>query len=146
MPIRLEVPFDKDFTLVKTDKLFGEKGSPPTTISIRQAKQGEHERRAALFAQIVREQSVDAPEQFIRFVQRFSFEELKRLECFLTVKACNIEDADGKPLWRFDKNGNITESEFNKGWRQLPVSVAEEIHDCVLDVNIDWRPVVGEEN
>ena len=146
MPIQLAVPLEKDFELVKTDELFGEKGASPTTVLIRQAAQGEHERRAALFAQIVREQSVDAPEQFIRFVQRFSFEELKRLECFLTIKACNIEGPNGKPLWRFDKNGNIIESDFNKGWRRLPVAVAEEIHDCVLDVNINWRPVVGEES
>jgi hypothetical protein len=145
MPIQLAVPLEKEFELVKTDKLFGEKDAPPTTVLIRQAAQGEHERRAALFAQIVREQSVDAPEQFIRFIQRFSFEELKRLECFLAVKACNIEDHNGKPLWRFDKNGSITESDFNAGWRKLPLPVAEEIYDCVLDVNVDWRPVVGEE-
>jgi len=144
MPVQLAVPLEQEFILEKTDADYGEKGSPPTTILVRQARQGEHERRAALFASIVREQSINAPEEFVRFVQRFSFEELKRLEVFLTLKACNIENSEGKPLWRFSKNGTINEVEFNKGWAILPQSVATEIHDCVLELNVDWRPE-GEE-
>jgi hypothetical protein len=89
---------------------------------------------------------VNAPDEFVRFVQRFSFEELKRLEVFLTLKGSNIEAPDGKPLWNFGKDGFIKESDFNRGWAQLPVSVAQEIHDCVLEVNVDWQPLLGEED
>lgn len=145
MPLQLAVPLEEEFKLVETDAKY-DTGDKPTTVLIRQAAQGEHERRAALFAQIVREQSVNAPEEFVRFVQRFSFEELKRLETFLTLKGSNIEGPDGKPLWNFGKNGFIKEVDFNKGWAQLPVSVAQEIHDCVLKVNIDWQPLLGEDD
>lgn len=144
MPLKLSVPLEKEFRLERSDALFDVKDSSPTTVLIRQAKQGEHERRAALFAQIIRERSIDAPEDFVRFIQRFSFEELKRLEVYLTLKGSNIEDADGKPLWDFGKDGNIKESEFNKGWSRLPVFIAQEIHDCVLELNVDWQPIVGE--
>ena len=144
MPIQLSAPLEKEFKLVQTDKDFGKKGDPPTTVLIRQAKQGEHERRASLFAQIVREQNLSAPEDMVRFIQRWSMEELKRLEVFLTLKASNIQKADGTLLWDFDKNGKITESKFNEGWAMLPVPIAREIHDCVLTVNPDWDRLVGE--
>lgn len=144
MPIQLAAPLEKEFKLVQSDEDYGKKGDEPTTVLVRQAKQGEHERRAALFAQIVREQVRNAPEEVVRFVQHFSFEELKRLEVFLTLKACNIKKEDGSFLWDYDKKGYITESKFNEGWALLPVSVAKEIHDCVLAVNVDWNPTVGE--
>ena len=142
MPLQLGIPLEKEFVLERTDESFENDGTP-TTIVVRQARQGEHERRAALFAKIVRETSSDE-EDIIRLVQRFSFEELKRLECFLSLKACNIERPDGSPLWDFDKKGNIRESAFNEGWRQLPTFVAEEIHECVLQINVGWAPDVGE--
>lgn len=145
MPFQLSPPFEQEFELEQTDKDYGKKGDPPTKVLIRQAKQGEHERRSNLFSQIIREQSVKAPEDIVRFIQRWSMEELKRLEVFLTLKACNIQKPDGSPLWDFDKNGNIRESMFDKGWEMLPVSVAREIHDCVLIVNPDWDRLVGEE-
>ena len=146
MPIKLSVPLEEEFKLERTDALFDVKDSNPTTVLIRQAKQGEHERRASLFAQIVREQSINAPEDFVRFVQRFSFEELKRLEVFLTLKGSNIEGADGELLWDFGADGKISEKDFNKGWAILPVFIAQEIHDCVLELNVDWQPVLGEDS
>jgi hypothetical protein len=145
MPLKLAVPLEEEFKLVQTDLDYGKKGDEPTTVMIRQARQGEHERRASLFAQIVREQAINAPDDIVRFIQRFSFEELKRLEVFLTIKACNITKPDGKPLWDFNEDGKIREGAFNEGWAMLPVPVAQEIHDCVLTLNIDWQPVVGED-
>jgi hypothetical protein len=146
MPIQLSAPLEKEFELVRTDEDFGKKGDTPTTVLIRQAKQGEHERRSSLFAKIVREHAINTEEQeMVRFIQQWSMEELKRLEVFLTLKSCNIKKPDGKLLWEFDKNGQITEQKFNEGWASLPVSVAREIHECVLDVNVAWMPLLGEE-
>jgi len=146
MPIQLSVPLEQDFPLEDSDKAYGSKDDPtPTTVTIRQAMQGEHERRAALFASIVREQSINAPEEFVRFIQRFSFEELKRVETFLTLSGSNIKGPDGKPLWKFPRNGQISESDFNIGWAKLPPLVAREIHNKVLELNVDWRPS-GEES
>jgi len=145
MPIELSVPLEQTFELVESDKHYNEKGSSPTTVLIRQARQGEHERRASLFAQIVREQSINAPEEFVRFVQRFSFEELKRLEVFLTLNGSNIQGPDSKPLWKFPRSGRITEKDFNDGWAMLPVPIANEIHKYTLELNPDWDPARGED-
>lgn len=139
MPVQLAVPLEKEYILEQADRDFGTKDAPPTTIIVRQARQGEHERRAALFASIVREQNLNAPEEFVRFVQRFSLEELKKLEVFLTLKSCNIEGPDGKPLWKFNRDGKIRQDQFDQGWELLPVSIADEIHACVQDLNVDWQ-------
>lgn len=145
MPIRLDVPLEKEYELEKSDKLFGVKADERTRIIIRQATQGEHERRASLFSQIIREMARDSSqEDVIRLIQRFSFEELKRIEVQLTLKSCNILGADGKPLFKFNAEGRISEHTFKEAWDCLPPSVASEIHDCVLDLNVDWRPFVGE--
>lgn len=145
MPIRLEVPLEKEFVLVETDKAFGIKDSEPTRVTIRQATQGDHERRAALFSQVIREMARNASEEDgIRLIQRFSFEELKRIEVQLTMKSCNIIGADGKQLFKFNSDGRISEHNFKEAWDILPPSVASEIHDCVLEVNVDWQPTLGE--
>jgi hypothetical protein len=43
-------------------------------------------------------------------------------------------------LFKFNAQGNISEGDFNDAWYQLDPSVAQEIHECVLDLNVDWRP------
>jgi len=146
MPVHLSVPLEKDFVLEKCDKEFGVPDGEPTRVSIRQATQGEHERRAALFSNIIREMAKNDSQDIVRLIQRFSFEELKRIEVFLTLKACNIVGPDDKLLFSFDAKGRITEQKFREAWDALPPSVAQEIHDCVLDLNVDWRPSLGEED
>lgn len=145
MPIRLDVPLEKDYFLEESDKTFGVEGEP-TRITIRQATQGEHEERAALFSQVVREMARDSSqEDVVRLIQRFSFEELKRIEVKLTMKACNIVGPDGKLLFKFNSDGRMADHAFKEAWNSLPPSVANEIHDKVLDLNIDWRPSLGED-
>lgn len=139
MPFKVETPILKDFHLEETDKAYGV-ASEPTSITVRQATQAAHERRAALFSQIVRELS-NNNDQTVRLVQHYSFEELKRIEVMLTLSGCNILDADGQPLFKFDSKGFIRdEAAFNKAWGTLPPLVATEIHGKVLEVNIDWGP------
>lgn len=147
MPIRLDVPLEKEYTLEITDKAFNIPASEPTRVTVRQASQGEHERRAALFSQVIREMARDSSqEDVVRLIQRFSFEELKRIEVQLTLKSCNIVGPDGKLLFKFNAEGRIGEHAFKEAWDTLPPSVATEIHDCVLDLNVDWRPTLGEES
>jgi hypothetical protein len=143
MPIRLEIPLVKESTLDKVDKYYGLKdGDSPTRVSIRQATQGQHEKRAALFSNIIREWSQQA--DGVRLIQRFSFEELKRIEVQLTLASCNIEDAEGEPLFKFDKKGFIVdEGAFKRAWDSLPPLVADAIHEKVLEVNEDWEPDAG---
>jgi hypothetical protein len=136
----MKIPTVKDYTLSRSDKLFGVPENEPTRVTIRQGKQRAHERRAALFSQIVREMTKNESEDVVRLIQRFSFEELKRIEVFLTLAACNILDEGGRLLFKFNAQGNISEGDFNDAWYQLDPSVAQEIHECVLDLNVDWRP------
>lgn len=145
MPIRLDVPIKKEFTLDQSDTRQGVEGDP-TRITIRQATQGDHERRAALFSQIIREMASNTQDgEVVRLIQRFSFEELKRIEVYLTLTSCNIIGVDGKLLFDFDSNGRISESKFKSAWDVLPPYVATEMHDCCLDVNVDWQPNQGED-
>ncbi len=145
MPIRLDVPLEREYVLEHSDKTFGISDAEPTRISVRQATQGEHERRAALFSQVIREMARDSShEDVVRLIQRFSFEELKRIEVQLTLKSCNILGQDGKLLFKFNDNGRIDEHKFKDAWDSLPPSVATEIHEYVLDLNVDWQPQLGE--
>lgn len=147
MPIKLDVPIEKDYTLEVSDKLYKTPEGEPTRITVRQATQRDHERRAALFSQIIREVARDSVDgDTVRWIQRFSFEELKRIEVSLTLKACNITGANGKLLFNFNEDGKISEEKFRQAWDVLPPAVATEIHDYVLDLNVDWRPQLGEES
>lgn len=138
MPIQIKAPIIREFVLSKSDKAFGNEGES-TRVTIRQATQAAHERRSTLFSQITREWSDGS--DGIRLTQHFSMEELKRLEVFLTLAGCNIEDEDGKPLFSFSPEGYLRdEGKFNRAWGLLPPLVAQEIHECVQVVNIDWRP------
>jgi len=147
MPIKLDVPIEKDFILEKSDKLYDVAKGEPTRITVRQATQRDHERRAALFSQIIREVARDTADgDTVRWIQRFSFEELKRIEVMLTLKSCNISGANDKLLFNFSSDGKISEEKFRQAWDVLPPAVATEIHDCVLEVNVDWQPQLGEDS
>ena len=138
MPLQIKPPILADFHLERSDKTYGI-SDEPTTVTIRQATQSATERRAKLFSNIIREMSGEADS--IRLIQQFSFEELKRIEVMLTLAGCNISDENGKSIFVFNKDGFITdEVAFNKAWGRLPTLVANEIHEKVLEVNVDWAP------
>lgn len=142
MPLRLELPIEQEFVLEQTDETYKVSKDSPTKVRIKQASQGSQERRAALFANVIRELPKD--DENIRLIQRFSLEELKRVEVFITLIGCNIEDVEGKPLFSFDKQGvSMSESSFTRAWNTLPPSIAQEIHEKVIIVNPDWDPNLG---
>ena len=132
MALKLSAPIEKDFTLDKTDEAFGTEG---TRVRVRQATQAQHERRASLFATLIREYP-EGETNNVRFVQRFSLPELIRIEAYLTLISSNIEDENSRPLFYEGMN----ETQFSRSWGRLPPAVAIEIHDKVLEVNPDWRP------
>jgi hypothetical protein len=140
MPFKLQPPVEETFFLDKTDEAYPlevtNEGEPQrTTVLIRQATQAQHERRSDLFSKLTSRVGNDP--DVVEIVTRFSFPELQRIECFLAVKDCNIEDEDGKPLFKF-KNGVISEADFNRGWGKLPPLVCDEIHQKVLELNPTW--------
>jgi len=132
MPLKLAAPIEQDFILEESDKKFGNKGTP-TIITVRQASQGQHERRDKLYSTFNRVFSGDT----FTVSQNFSSIELYRLEVELTLIACNIEDLDGNMLFKF-KNKEVTHESFVNGWNALPPEIAKEMHDKVIEVNPLW--------
>ena len=91
MPLKIKVPTVREFVLSKSDTVYGVEGEP-TRISIRQATQASHERRSNLFSNIIRELSNS--DEAVRLIQRFSLEELKRIEVFLRFSMFIVEKID----------------------------------------------------
>jgi hypothetical protein len=142
MSIKIMPAITKDFTLEMSDEVFNEEGEPPTTLTVRQASQGEHERRGQLFAKWITSTKLDGTNNFER---EFNYQQLKRLEVFLTLVDCNLTNGStGKPQFTF-KNGRLdSRPAFDVAWDDLPVMIADEIHDKVLETNPDWSLSLGE--
>jgi hypothetical protein len=146
MGFRLSPPVIETFTLDETDQRYGlAQGS--TTVTLRQATQSQHERRQDLFSQLTSKMPSTGSIETIELIRRLNDPELARTEIYLTIIDCNIEDEDGKSLFKFskDKSGNswldMNEVDFRKAFGKLPIEVAEEIHTKVLEVNKDWGPL-----
>jgi hypothetical protein len=140
MPLRLAAPIEKSFVLDKSDALYGNDGSP-TTASFRQASFRGNSRRRNIFSEWKRELNADGKEIVI---MRWSWDEVKLLDIFLTMTACNILGMDGKELFRFKNNRlDMSEQEFISAVGELRDEVVDELHDKCLEVNSDWQ-VEGE--
>lgn len=139
MAFKLKPPIVETFHLERTDMEFQEVTNEDvvqhTTITVRQASQAQHERRSDLFSKMTSRMGGDA--DVVEVISRFSYPELMRIEVFLTLQDCNIEDEDGSPLFKFER-GIITEKDFNRAWGKLPPLVANEIHEKVLKLNPTW--------
>jgi hypothetical protein len=150
MPLKLLAPLYEDFELTRTDEKYGEPNGEPTTVTVKQAAQHEHERRQLLFSKLERSFS-DLKPDVVTLVQDIPMEELKRLEVWLTLCESNILDENGKELFPSKKGSNghprlsMSQTAFNEAWGKLPPDVATEIHDKVLKVNKIWSGRSGEE-
>jgi hypothetical protein len=130
-----------EFTLDKSDKHYGTDGEP-TKIAVRQATQAQNEKRSRVFSEVSQVMDGRSPSS-IELSQRWSMEELKRTEAFLTLVSCNIKGEDNKSLFKFSKDGgkqylDMSDIEFREAWGSLPPIVANEIHSKVLEVNTTW--------
>lgn len=143
MPVKLVAPIEKEFVLERSDLLYGVE-SDPTKVTVRQATQEQNEKRSMIHSevtQIINQKSSLTDE--LQFRQRWSIEELKRIECQLTMISCNILDENGKDLFKFRTNNgrqelDMSDNEFKRAWGKLPTDVAQEIHEKVLEVNLSW--------
>lgn len=139
MPAKLKLEQITYYTLEKTDILLENTGpdASPTRIAVRQAKQGEHELRNSVYDQVQR----IFDENGARVEQRVDYSELRRLEVYLTLADCNLQDETGAQIFRFKDNRlDMTREEFDKTWALLnDPRIAEEIHAFVLDKNVLWR-------
>lgn len=150
MPLQLTAPIIKIFTLDASDKKYGNEGEP-TTVTIRQATQGQHAERQSLFSTLERKWSELDPDQ-VSLVTQLSSAELMRMEVWLTLTECNLLDEEGDLLFPSKKNGkgdsviSMTRKQFNDAWAKLFPDVALEIHSKVLEVNPLWKGPAGEES
>lgn len=135
--MKLTPPLLQDFILEKTDAAFNNTGEP-TMVTIRQASNGDVLERDRLFGLVSREYGPDS----VRYTNNITDGDIRQKEAYLTLAACNIEGADGKPLFLF-KNGRIAmqEREFDRAWGELPPIIADEISSFVTTVNAQWGPV-----
>lgn len=136
MPIKIKSPLEKQYHLEKSDKELGNEDGA-TMVTIRQATQGDFELVNDLNSEFQRE--YDGTRIIAK--QRISFDDIRRLQVFLTMIDCNILDENEKdPLFRFDSKTKKVQSraEFERSWYKLPPVIADEIYEYVLEMNPLW--------
>lgn len=136
MSFKLATPLVSEYFLTKTDAMYPNPEDPTKTrIEVRLASTGDVERRADLFNKFKR--TFDGFGNFT-IEQNVTMDDVRRMEVFLTLAACNIKKPDGQPLFVF-KNGKLTDKDaFEKAWALLPPQVSEEIHELILQHNKLW--------
>lgn len=150
MPIKLIAPIVETFTLDESDKKYGNDGDP-TTVTIRQATQAQHEERQSLFSTLEQRFSDENPDD-ISLIQNLSSAELMRKEVWLTLIDSNLQNEDGSIVFPSKKNSNgvstldLTKKQFDHAWGKLMPDIALEIHSKVLLVNPLWQGVLGKKS
>lgn len=133
MPLNIQPPVEKEYILEKSDKALGNDGEP-TVIKVIQAREGANIERMELWKKFERRFQDQGD---ITVTQEISPAIVRRKEVFLTLVACNLttgEAPNTKSLFSFP----LKENEFNKAWATLPPVLADEIHEKVLEMNLDW--------
>jgi hypothetical protein len=140
MPFQLVAPIEKKFLLARTDEKYKNEGDP-TFVTIKQAAQEEAEQRAQILSEVTRVVEQRRSNSVIKVSQNWSFELLKKWEVYLTLVECNIRNEDGTSLFNFQKKGrglDMNIDDFSKAWGRLFPDIADEIHEKVMEVNVDW--------
>lgn len=143
MPLKIaSYPTTKDFKLLKSDP------SGETFVTVRQATAGDEIRISNLFAEQTQIWD-DAEVGRVQLKRKWNFDERKRFIAYLTMVGCNIETEEGEPLFRFtggpNPRLNMSQADFFKAWDMLPQNVADEIYDCILQLNPQWDFSRGED-
>lgn len=151
MPIQLTSPIYKTFELVRTDRKYGNE-SEATTVTIKQARQHEHQSRQERFKRLERAwNSTEGPND-VRLIQDVSMTEVWREEAWFTLVESNLLGIDGKPMFPStkDQNGNPklafpNKQAFYEAWGQLWPDIAEEIVEKIHEINPLWGGPSGED-
>jgi hypothetical protein len=134
MGLKLAAPIEKKFMLADADKNYG---GEDTYVVIRQATVKEARERANQNKEIIRETTAEGNE---RTIMTYSYYNIQRMEVYLTLCDCNIMDIDGQKLFKFKDNRAVDWNSFANAWDKLPSDIAAEIHQKVLELNVDWNP------
>lgn len=132
MPAKIS-PVYFDFTLEKSDLIFGNTGDP-TKIKVRLATMKEIE--------YINSFLISESREFFTGIEQFFSEvsiwELHMLQVFLVLSSCNITE-DGKPIFRFQNGRLVNRNEFEMTWERIDKEVSKEIIDKVHQVNKIWK-------
>lgn len=134
MPYKLAVPLIRVVTYA-----FDPEGD--TTGTYRQPSRHQ----VALHQQLIgRDSRALSTAEGMAFINPVTMEEARAVEVWLTLVNCNLEDAKGKPLFKFSKKGdqttlNMTWEEFWLAWGKITEpAVAQQIWEGAMDVAPDW--------
>lgn len=140
MPAVNKKPVTQLFTLVKTDEAYGNEQAEtdPTTCVIRQASNGDNEKRSQMWDIVNHKFSLEDGNMVM---QTIDYGKLRRLEVFLTLADCNFLANDGKPMFRFkDGRLDMTQDEFDRAWGSVTdKTFCDEVHEKVIEVNTTWN-------
>jgi len=146
MALKIAFPVEKSFKLDKADPT-GE-----TYVVVRQATYGEHAKRDEMFSETTRIYD-DQEKGRVQVKQKWNLPDVWKKEIFLTLCDCNIErvaaDGTSSLLFQFVNHGghsrlNMKEGAFSEALGFMPLDVALEIHEKVMEVNPDWAPPAPE--
>lgn len=145
MPYKASVPVAETYPLPLTDKKYGcdGPGDEPTTVSIREATQGEHRARLTLFEKLKRVYNAKNELGDIVFEQTLNDAQLIETEIWLTLAGTNICKEDGAPVFKFKTAGgksvvDMTSAEFTVAIATIDPTVVAEMHDQVMKKNPSW--------
>jgi hypothetical protein len=122
-----------------------------TTVTVRQAREGENIERGEMFAKTNRIYD-DALIGEVKLQTEYNQRKLRRKEAYLTLASLSgiyTEDDKGKKTEWFisgetDNGPSIkaamSETSFNNRWNMLPTAVVNEIGKLIHQVNPDWNP------
>lgn len=149
MPVKLLAPIYQTFELNRTDAKYGN-DDDKTTVTIKQARQWEHQKRQELFKRLERAWNSQEDPDTIRLIQEVSMVEVWREEAWMTMVECNLIGPDGKVLFpsKDDKDEHpkldMTKEAFNTAWGMLFPDIANEIVEKIHEVNLLWAGPQGE--
>jgi len=126
-------PLSKEFVITEGDGL---SSKDPLVVKVRQVSERGNLEREELLPKVLRRSFVDSLDE----IPITSAYKARAVEVYLSLVSCNVEYADGSPMFP-EKNGELDFSSFDafmKTWGKLNPDWAFRIHLCALYVNIAW--------
>lgn len=137
--VKLPLVPSKQFELTRAQARYELDEAP--VVVVRQATRGATEQIEELVTQPIKrlfENGIIAVEERDGW-RPLAYERAQVRACLID---CNLVGQDDKPLFRFQNNRlDMTIAEFNRSWGELPADIADEIIQCVYEMNPQWLMV-----
>lgn len=127
-------PIEKEFVITEGEGL---SKSDPLVVKIKQVSEGGNLRREELLPKVLRRSFNDEQDE----IPITSAYKARAVEVYLSMTYCNINYADGEPMFPTKPDGSLAFASFDdflKAWGKITPDWAYRIHLCALYVNIAW--------